>query len=290
MAMIVFLGIWLIGCGEEVPTAPGEEVVTDKWVDPKDIGKDYPVGEVKTGDTVTLSTGEQYTVGILDFPNVDSDFDRDIIHSTDEGEFIETLFFKVVPDEEKTWELIERIERGYIVPDGDPIVGIFLWEGILEPFIRVRKEDNVKDRIPTNFYIRIDRALDYNLPIYVEYQEQYRIELGSEVRRIRYLTVVFAGQLGADGIEYDAESAALSVGDGLNERSSEDVVRASIRILPYTEMNNIDLPVELDISKWDGARTRPLEDRIIPEGHKFRPYRIHSSSFLMTEMEIERNW
>ena len=30
----------LFGCGAEVPTEPGEQVVSDKWIEPKDIGKD----------------------------------------------------------------------------------------------------------------------------------------------------------------------------------------------------------------------------------------------------------
>ena len=51
----------LFGCGGD-DIVPGEEVVSDKWKDPKDIGKTYSVGEVKVGDTVILNTGESHVV------------------------------------------------------------------------------------------------------------------------------------------------------------------------------------------------------------------------------------
>ena len=43
MILIFFLGIVLIGCGADETPEPGEEVVTEKWVDPKDIGKEYSI-------------------------------------------------------------------------------------------------------------------------------------------------------------------------------------------------------------------------------------------------------
>ena len=36
LLLIFLFGISLIGCGAEVPSKPGEEVVSDKWSDPKD--------------------------------------------------------------------------------------------------------------------------------------------------------------------------------------------------------------------------------------------------------------
>ncbi len=44
----------LFGCGVEVPSESGEEVVSDKWIDPKDIGKEYRVKieDIKASDTV----------------------------------------------------------------------------------------------------------------------------------------------------------------------------------------------------------------------------------------------
>ena len=35
MLLISLFGISWIGCGAEVPSEPGEEVVSKKWIDPK---------------------------------------------------------------------------------------------------------------------------------------------------------------------------------------------------------------------------------------------------------------
>lgn len=55
----------LLGCGGDDPI-PGEEVVSDKWKDPEDIGKVYTVGEVKVGDTVTIADGTTHKVKEVD--------------------------------------------------------------------------------------------------------------------------------------------------------------------------------------------------------------------------------
>ena len=253
MVMMVFLAIGVIGYGKEVPTAPGEEVVSEKWVDPEDIGKDYTIKieDIKFDVLYTLDTGKTVTFN--------ENRPGDVVKMREDGSLGALV---TIPETDAQGNpividglpLFKQVDIGNIVPEGDPIVGFFVNVSVpapeLEDFLTrnvqtlVTKENNVQDILPISYSIKIDRVLDYNLPIYVEYQLQHRIELGGEVR-------------------------------------------ASLRILPYTEMKNIDLPVELDISKWDiGGEfvdgehpSIPLEDRIIPEGHKFRPYRIHSSSF-----------
>ena len=134
-----------IGCGgdEEIPI--GEEVVVDKWIEPEDIGKNYTVGFPKVGDTVSLSTGGQYTMTKWS-----------ILDKRENGIFISTLVnVRENPENPGTFISDGEINRGYIVPEGDPIVSLYskdllLREGILNvgPHILInhpiRKHNNVQ--------------------------------------------------------------------------------------------------------------------------------------------------
>ena len=59
---------------------------------------------------------------------------------------------------------------GNIVPDGDPIVSLVSWFGW--DIQHVTKDRSVIDYLDFYAGIRIDRVLDYNLPIYLEYRTQ----------------------------------------------------------------------------------------------------------------------
>ena len=70
--------------------------------------------------------------------------------------------------------------------------------------------------------------------------------------------------------------------------SYRDFEKISVTVLPHTDMEEVELPVELDDFKHQGL---PLRDRVVVEGHKFRPYRIASSSFyLVHAATVESNW
>ena len=265
MILIFFLGIVVIGCGEDVPTEPGEEIVSDKWIEPKDIGKEYSVREPKVGETVTLSTGEKYKITGADFTEL-----------TDEGLLLQTIEGFPHPDDIAAFIATGTIERGYVVPDGDPIVSLVSWFG--KEIQHVTKDRSVIDYVHFYTGIHIDRVLDYNLPIYLEYRTQDRPELGNEVRVIRFLAVVPKGEMRADtGFTF-----------GLHAGDREKHEKAYVSVLPHTEMKKIDLPAAVGFpGKTEELR---VELRGIPEGHKFRPYRIRSSSFLMGNTESSADW
>ena len=257
----------LLGCGGDDPTTPGEEVVSDKWKEPKDIGKVYTVDKPKLGDTVFLSTGEEYTIGKFDH-----------VAKREEGFFITTYVSDPHPDEPNRFIVREKIERGFVVPEGAPIVRIFspFWnEDIREPEDRqITKKNNIQeDSLTPSFDISIDRVVDYNLPIYIEYQLQQREAFGGEVTRRRFLVVVVQGNTYTSGW--------LNFQRGVGNKRNE-YMRASISVLPYTEMNKIELPAKIgaNLDYFDEIGL-PIRDKTIPEGHKFRPYRIASSSFFM---------
>ena len=268
---VLFFGICvvlIVGCGVgDDPLLPGEEVVVEEWTDPVDIGKEYGVGDVEVGDTVTLSTGEQFQVGEFD--------------TVDFMEGAGWLFTTRVPVPDRP-RVFKPTQRGFVVPDGPPIVFIAVnaYKNVRD---QVRKDDNIQDRVGLSFAIKVDRVLDYNLPIYLEYQVQMRKEFGGEVRRVRLLTVVRKGGSFALHV-FTEDDPHLSVGD------PEKHERACLSILPYTEMEKIALPASVDVSPDISYYDMPLEDRIIPAGHTFRPYRIASSSFLMGVNSVERNW
>ena len=50
----------------------------------------------------------------------------------------------------------------------------------------------------------------------------------------------------------------------------------------------MDLPVSMGYPGDLGGL--PVGGRMIPEGHKFRPYRIASSSFVLGKTNIETAW
>ena len=71
----------------------------------------------------------------------------------------------------------------------------------------------------------------------------------------------------------------------------EEDIKTSFSVLSYKEMEKINLPANIGISPdYFDDILLPLEDKVIPKGHKFRPYRIASSSFVMNEDTIESNW
>jgi hypothetical protein len=270
MRFFLFAVVVLFACGGDDPE-PGEEVVVERWEDPVDIGKEYSVGEVKVGDTVLLSTGEEHVVGKYDF--------------FEEKHGVEFLSIPISkPDPHGSGgSLIEWVPKR-VVPDGPPIVSLTVYEFVPDSeggtYVtkQVTGESNLQDDVWLQPHIKVDRILDYNLPIYIEFQSQEKEELGGEVQRIRFLTVVLKGETFARPVHVDDWS--YNFGD----RSTH--VRTSVSILSHTEMESIDLPVYLDIEH----RNASLEDRVLLEGHIFRPYRIASSSFLMGEAEVERNW
>ena len=271
-----------IGCGgdEEIPL--GEEVVVDKWIEPEDIGKEYSVKEPALGDTVLLHTGEQYKIREFD---VGQDFDS--WQLIDGKYFITTVILRPKPDEPNTFIVEDRIQKGYVVPEGPPIVSLHSWELLqalgIEDFNRmkefpVRSDNNVQQDEQNNslrYEISIDRALPYHLLVYVEYQLLESPEKGGGVRRGRQLLLIPKGVtlVYGDGLPTDLGSG----GEGPFDK-------ISVRVLPYKEMEEIELPYEVFN---EGIRHRyhnlGPRDVVVVEGHTYRPYRIHSSSFFLME-------
>ena len=275
MILIFFLGIVLIGCGADETPEPGEEVVTEKWVDPKDIGKEYSIKieDLKFDVTYTLDTGK--TVTFKEGRRGDG------VQMTEDGSIGAFITVPVLDDNGDPVLIdgnpVVRDEYiGNIVPDGDPIVSLVSWFGW--DIQHVTKDRSVIDYLDFYAGIRIDRVLDYNLPIYLEYRTQDRPELGNEVRVIRFLAVVPKGKM----IATMGDSTGLYAGD------LEKHEKAYVSVLPHTEMKKIDLPAAVGFpGKTEELR---VELRGIPEGHKFRPYRIRSSSFLMGNTESSADW
>ena len=263
----------LLGCGGDENVVAGEgEVVVEKWKEPTDIGKVYTVGEVKVGDTVTFSDGETYKVRKWD-----------TIKTLEDGTTILSTVVGRQDANDPNFFWTDRVEKT-IVPEGTPIVAMFddFWDDTLEELIEERQitaDNNVRKSVMRIPRIRIDRVLDYNLPIYVEHQLQTREALGGEVTRIRFLLVVPKGETRAVGRQ------------DFSPAEPEEHVRMSVSILPYTDMKEIPLPAKIGANpeSHEGLEL-PLEDKIIPEGHTFRPYRIESSSFYMGIQEFESNW
>ena len=283
LLFVVFFTATLFGCGaeEEEEIILGEEVVVEKWIDPTDVGKEYLVEVPKAGDTVFLSTGGQYTVTKFD-----------VIDLRERGTFISTLT-NVRPNPEDPDALIydEEILRGYVVPEGPPIVslyseGLFLREGILDAGPDrlkdrpIRKHNNVQqlERMGGMSYsVGIDRVLDHHLLVYVGYQTLDRPEDGGEVGRGHQLILIPKG-------ETFVYTHSLPPNDIYQYYD-----KISVRVLPHTDMNDIDLPVEVDNFDIDGGLSK--KDITVIAGHTFRPYRIASSSFLMQQaIPTESNW
>ena len=115
--VLLFVTATFFGCGAEEKIILGEEVVVEKWIDPIDVGKEYLLeAEVpKVGDTVFLSTGEHHTVEESSF-----------IDLKERGTFISTLTnFRPNPKNPGTFLYSEKIPRGYVVPEGPPIVSLY---------------------------------------------------------------------------------------------------------------------------------------------------------------------
>ena len=288
----------LFGCGsDEDEIEPGEQVVVEKWIDPKDIGKTYSVKieDIKFGETYTLDTGERVTL---------RDHGGDFVKISDDGSI---QFFSEVPvlDDNGEPEMVGGrplmkggVLFGTIVPEGPPIVAIFVGQeanaaerarGLNFVDIQITAENNVRDTLPVSYHIRIDRVLDYNLPIYIEYQGQDRQGLGGGVERARFITIVKKGKTVAEYVavrrdKYMTDEIFIQEADYSHTPLRYE--KASVSILPYTEMEKLDLPITVNVNPYDLTP----EEMLIPEGHKFRPYRIHSSSFLMGQREIESDW
>lgn len=250
----------LFSCGGD-DIEPGEEVVSEKWVDPEDIGKDYSIKfedieldvpyRLDTGETVTFK-GEIYGA---------------ILTENEDGSPAVSKRFL----DENGDPVLEYL--GTIVPEGDPIVTLSAWGFREKP---TREDLNVFVGVSFRFGAKIDRVLDYNLPIYLEYQTQDRLELGGAVERGRFILVVPEGETLAVG------SKDVDLGD------VEQHERSSLSILPHTEMQKLDLPVSVGFP--GNLDNLPVEIRGIPDGHRFRPYRIASPSFVIGQTHIEGNW
>ena len=119
--------------------------------------------------------------------------------------------------------------------------------------------------------------LDYHLLVYVEYQTLESPEFGGEVGRGRQLILIPKGETFVYGFLSHLTN------------SYRNFDKISIRILPYTDMSDIDLPVEVD--NFDSSDGFSRKDLIVVAGHTFRPYRIASSSFLMGQViPTESDW
>ena len=271
-SVLMFAGFVFCGCGAEVPTEPGEQVVSDKWIEPKDIGKDYSIDieDLKFNVAYTLDTGKTVTFK--------EGRPGDGVQMTEDGSI---GAFIMVPDTDDQGNprfldghpATKQVYIGNIVPEGDPIVTLSaFFNGERLP---VRKDRYMLGTPALNIGIRIDRVLDYNLPIYLEYQTQERSVLGGAVERGRSIVVVPKGE-------------TYAIGDVQTLGSYEKHARSSISILPHTEMQKLDLPVSVG---YPGeTEDLPVEIRGIPKGHKFRPYRIASSSFVLGQIDQETDW
>ena len=143
----------------------------------------------------------------------------------------------------------------------------------------IRKHNNVQERKGLgymNYSVGIDRVLDHHLLVYVEYQALESPEFGGEVSRGRQLILIPKG-------ETFVYCSSLPPGH------YQHYDKISVRVLPYTDMSDIELPVEVDNS--DGGYDFSKKDRTVVEGHTFRPYRIASSSFFMAQViPTESDW
>ena len=264
---VVFAMVAIFSCGDD-------EVV---WEDPVDIGEEYPrVGEIKSGDIVNLSNGWQRKVGFIVNRSPDSGsyveggvddlLDAylknqivqtyvDYIRIDMDGEtYIRTVLLEEKPRADGKWEWFfdwredwRRSAERRVVSGSLPLVNLTEWDD---------------DSTYIDFQVRLDRKIDYNLLIYLELQTQ---TVEGKVHRERVFRLV------PENAHRD-EFPKIRVGDKGKH------VKASVSILPHTEMEKIDLPVSIDI----GSR-----NIVIPAGHTFRPYRIESPSYMMYEASDE---
>ena len=283
LLFVVFFTATLFGCGaEEEEIILGEEVVVEKWIDPTDVGKEYLVEVPKVGDTVFLSTEGQYTIT-----------GSDSVKLEEQGIFVST-FTNIRPNPENPGAFLydARIPRGYVVPEGPPIVSLysatlFYQEDIpIISFLQlkdrpIRKHNNVQQWESfkfLNYSVGIDRVLDHHLLLYIEYQTLKTPEFGGEMGRGRQLILIPKGE---------TLVGSYTIPPGGTYPTFDKV---SVRVLPYTDMNAIELPVEVDnFDSSDDGFSR--KDLVVVEGHTFRPYRIASSSFFMEQkIPTESDW
>lgn len=220
------------------------------WQDPIDVGSHYPVRDVRVGDIALLQSGGYREIKASD----------DIYTSTDG--MTRVAFAEESIDENGNPVIVIRSSN--VVPEGPPIVSIYV-DG-------QRAYDIIKQRTYLNYSIGIDRVLDYPLFVYVEHQvsapPQYGPPVPGEVSRYRLLHVIQKGEVTSPPLD--------SAGH------PDDYTKVSVRILPHTEMDRIELPTEVAVKKPSNL---PIEDRVVLEGHTFQPYRISSPSYVVGGFE-----
>ena len=177
-------------------------------------------------------------------------------------------FLMVLAPEQENPNWVTMIEKGVAVPKGYPIVTMEFQGG-------GRSINSL-----TMFWVSVDRVLDYHLLVYVEIQQMDAEEVGGKISRKRDLFIIPKGA---------RESPPFAKIGG---------EKFSASILPYIQMEEIDLPVKinpeyheyLDPNSKSNVKILRSEDRVVLKGHKFRPYRISSPSYAVVGKEIERNW
>ena len=308
LCAIVFAMIVIFGCrgGNKVvvddEAVVEDEVVVDnqvvapdpsiieKWIDPADIGEPYPpIGEIKSGDIVRFAGGWEHKVGFIvnrspdprSFVEGEIDgsleaylkkqtFPTDVDYIAKDGwgqTYIRTfrLEEKLRPDGKWEWFFDWRKDWGNFSAARTVVPGS-------QPFVMLSEWDDRSDDI--NLAVGLDRMLDYKLLIYLEMQTQ---NVEGEVRRERVFRLILENARRLNLVRENTpthELTLIRIGD------KGKYVRASVNILPHTEMEKIHLPVSIDI----GDR-----NIVIPAGHTFRSYRILSPSYMMYEAS-EENW
>ena len=260
--LLIFGCLIIFGCGAGEDNEQETSESLPPWLDPVDVGTYYPVGNVGPGDTVLLSNGTHHTLTENEHP---VDIGRTKILT------LQALVFNEDGDllRDPTGSPATRTRSFTIVPEGPPgppIVYIFEDN-------RYIYDPNIEKPFPLlDHYLMIDRILDYHLFVYVERQVLEPWITGG-ARSNRFLHIIPRGQY---------TSARLRCG---NYIGFEPYVKASVRILPHTEIDEIELPVRVDLDKPDEAP----ENRIfLWKDHDFHPYRIASPSYVIGESdEIE---
>ena len=270
---LLFLGcLTIFGCGAGENNLQETSESLPPWTVPVDIGTYYPVSDIKPGDTVLLSNGTHHTLKENEQP-VDIGQTKTLI--------LQALVFNAAGDllRDPTRSPATRTQSFTIVPEGPPgppIVYIFEDD-------RYIYDPNIEKPFPLlDYYLMIDRTFDYHLFVYVENQVLEPQITGGGARVYRFLHIIPRGQ---------HTSARLSCG---NYIGFEPFVKVSVSIVPHTEMDEIELPVRVDIDK-NTKLTSELD--IMPDyriflhkDHDFQPYRIASPSYIIGESdEIERN-
>lgn len=175
--------------------------------------------------------------------------------------------------EEEPKEWADPVDIGKEYPpnsDGPPVVGFF--QSSYDDREWVTKKNNRQgfDSGPA-VRVGIERSLDYNLLIYLEYQAlrtpASSLESGNALERGRVLVMISKGVLSTSFMFLD-------------EQLEGEYDKISYEILPYEGMKDIDLPAEI-ANYWGMA---------VPKGHEYRPYRIRSSSYFIEENADEGDW